>query len=65
MDLLKWILKYKGGKDQDINIEPYNQVVKVGEGWVDLKPVLLTILLGCQMSKNPTGNVQCLQTLRT
>ncbi len=22
---------------------PYNQVVKVGEGWVDLEPMLLTI----------------------
>jgi len=33
-----------GGVGAKIAIfEPYNQVVKVGEGWVDLEPVLFTI----------------------
>ncbi len=34
-------MKREGG--QDGNHEPYDQVVKMGEGWVDLEPVLLTI----------------------
>jgi hypothetical protein len=37
-----------GGGGQDNNLEPYYQVVKVGEGWVDLEPVLLTI---CRVAK--------------
>ena len=41
---------YAGGGAQDSNLEPYNQVVKVGEGWVDLEPVP-----GCQMSIYFTG----------
>jgi hypothetical protein len=39
---VKWILKYDGGKSQDSSLESYDQVVKVGEGWVDLEPVLLS-----------------------
>ncbi len=34
-------MKREGG--QDSNPEPYDQVVKVGERWVDLEPVLLAI----------------------
>jgi hypothetical protein len=29
------------GGSQDSSLEPYYQVVQVGEGWVDLVPVLL------------------------
>jgi len=43
MDLLNRILKYKEDRGQDRNLEPYDQVVKVGVGWVDLEPLLLTI----------------------
>jgi hypothetical protein len=48
VDPLNWILKYGGGGGQDSNLEPYNQVVKVGEGWVDLDPGLLTL---CRVAK--------------
>ncbi len=41
MDSVEWTLKYKMGGSQDSNLEPYNRVVKVGEGWVDLEPVRL------------------------
>ncbi len=34
--------KIDGGGNQDSNLEPYDQVVKVGEGWIDLEPVLLS-----------------------
>ncbi len=40
LDPVKWILKYGS---QGRNLEPYGQVVKVGEGWVDLKSLLLMI----------------------
>ncbi len=43
MDLLRLIQKYSWGGGQDSNLKPYDQVVKVGEGWVDLEPVILTI----------------------
>ncbi len=49
MDLLNWILKYGGGGGQDSNLEPYDQVVKVAEGWVDLEPGLLAI---CGVAKS-------------
>jgi len=39
-------MKREGG--QDSNPKPYDQVVKVGEGWVDLEPMLLAI---CQDTK--------------
>ncbi len=42
------ILKYGRDEGQDSGLEPYDQVVKVGEGWVDLEPVLLAI---CRVSK--------------
>ncbi len=51
-DQRKWILKYDGGGSQDNRIEPYDQVVKVREGWVDLEPCQLQ---GCQMSKYLAG----------
>ncbi len=38
----------KGAGGHDINLEPFDQVVKVEEGWVDLEPVQLTI---CQVAK--------------
>jgi len=41
--MIQWILKYRGGGGQDSNLEPYDQVGKVGEEWVDLEPELLTI----------------------
>jgi hypothetical protein len=34
VDSLKLILKDERGVSQDSNIEPSDQVVKVGEGWV-------------------------------
>jgi hypothetical protein len=37
----KWILKQDGGGSQDSSLEPYDQVFKESEGWVDLEPVLL------------------------
>ncbi len=40
--------KIDGGGSQDSYLEPYDQVVKVGEGWVDLEPVLLS---NCQVAK--------------
>jgi hypothetical protein len=43
VNLLKWIVKYRGGGGQDSNLELYNQEVKVGEGWLDLEPLFLTI----------------------
>jgi hypothetical protein len=43
MNPLKWILKYRRGGGQDSNFEPYSLVVKLGEGWVDLEPLLFTI----------------------
>ncbi len=48
---LKWILKYQRAGSQDSNLEPYDQVVKVEEGWVDLEPVLLIICRVAKMSK--------------
>jgi len=42
-DPFKWILKCQEGGGQDDNLEPYDQVIKEGEGWVGLEPVLLTI----------------------
>ncbi len=30
------------GEGRQVSIEPYEQVVKVGKGWVDLEPVLLS-----------------------
>ncbi len=42
VDPWKWILKYDGGRSQDSGLDPYNQVVKVGVGWVDLEPVLIS-----------------------
>jgi hypothetical protein len=41
VDSFKQILKYGGDGGQDL--ESYNQMVKVGEGWVDLEPVFRTI----------------------
>ncbi len=41
--MIQWILKYRGDGCQDSNLEPYDQVVKVGEEWVDLEPVLLSV----------------------
>ncbi len=42
----KWCCVVEIGRSVDPKIrsgrEPYDQVVKVGEGWVDLEPVLLT-----------------------
>ncbi len=47
--MIQWICKVEHKKieegGQDSNLEPYNQVVKVGEGWVDLGAVVLTICL--------------------
>ncbi len=37
-----------GGGSQDRSLEPWDQVVKVGEGWVDLESVLLT---DCSVAK--------------
>jgi hypothetical protein len=54
MDSVEWTLKYKRGGSQDRKREPYNEVVKVGEGWVDLVNTPLS-LQGCQMSKYLTG----------
>jgi hypothetical protein len=51
MDLLYWILKYKGGGGQNSNFEPYNQAVKVGEGWVYLEPEAVFLVL-CDPSMN-------------
>jgi hypothetical protein len=41
VDLLQWTLILSSG-GQDSYIELYNQVVKVGEGWIELVPALLT-----------------------
>ncbi len=30
------------GEERQVSLEPDDQVVKVGEGWVDLEPVLLS-----------------------
>ncbi len=54
LDPVEWTLKYKRGGSQDSNLDPYDRVVKVGEGWVDLVNTPLS-LQGCQMSKYPTG----------
>jgi len=40
--------KIRWGESQDSNLEPYDQVVKVREGWVDLEPVLL---VDCRVAK--------------
>jgi hypothetical protein len=54
MDPLKWRLKYRGGGDQYSNLDPYDQVVKVGEGWVGrFGASALYHWLGCQMIKYP------------
>jgi hypothetical protein len=34
---------WRGRVGQDSNLEPYDQVVKVGEGWVALEPMPLSI----------------------
>jgi hypothetical protein len=39
---------WRGSVGQDSNLEPYDQVVKVGEGWIDLEPIPFTI---CQVAK--------------
>jgi len=44
----KWILKQDGGGSQDSSLEPYGQVFKESEGWVDLEPVLL---VNCRVAK--------------
>ncbi len=55
MDPLNWILKYKEGGGQDINLEPYDHVIKVGR-WVGRFGASAPChLLGCQMSKYPIG----------
>jgi hypothetical protein len=45
LDPVEWILKYKRGGNQDSNLEPYDQAVKMGEGWIDLESLFIIILL--------------------
>jgi len=33
MDPLTWIPQYKGCESHDSNLEPYDSMVKTGEGW--------------------------------
>ncbi len=42
------ILKYGGDEGEDSNLEPYDQVFKVGEAGVDWERELLTI---CRVAK--------------
>ncbi len=64
MDPLRWILKYKGGLSQDSNLESYDQVITVGKGWVGrFRASAVYQLLGCQMSKRPTGYIHHWQAL--
>ena len=42
VDLLEWILRSRKGGSLDVGLELYDQVVKVGEEWIDLEPVLLS-----------------------
>jgi hypothetical protein len=37
VNLGQWILKYKGGGNQDSSLDLCDQVAKVGEGWVKQK----------------------------
>ncbi len=48
VDPRKWILKEDGGGSQDSSLEPYDQAVKVREGWVDLEPI---VLVNCRVAK--------------
>ncbi len=41
MDPSKWIIKYDEGGSQESSLEPYDQMVKERDVWVDLEPVLL------------------------
>jgi hypothetical protein len=50
VDPRKWILKLEWGGSQDSSLEPYNQVVKVKEGRVDLEPVLP---INCRVAESP------------
>ncbi len=43
LDPVSGSLNMKRGGSQDSNLELYDQVVKVGEGWVELEFVLLII----------------------
>jgi hypothetical protein len=64
MDPLKWILKWEWVGSHDSNLEPYDQGVTVGKGWVGRFRVSAVYqLLGCQMSKRPTGYIRHWQAL--
>jgi hypothetical protein len=43
LDPVSGTLNMKRGGNQDSNLELYGQVVKVGEGWVELELVFLVI----------------------
>ncbi len=55
MDPLKWIPNYKDDGGQDINLEPYDHVIKVGRGVGRFGASAPCHLLGCQMSTYPPG----------
>jgi hypothetical protein len=41
VDLLEWILRSRKGGSLDGGLELYDQLVRVGEEWIDLEQVLL------------------------
>ncbi len=55
MDVLKWIPKYKEDGGQDINLESYDQVIKMGRGLGRFGASAPCHLPGCQMSTYPPG----------
>ncbi len=46
VDHFLWILTYEEGGGQVSNLEPNDQGVKVGEGWISVEPVLLLPFAG-------------------